>query len=197
MCSIVLIHPSQFHLSICITAVIFNISEIVLWGRDVMRSDSSASASCLLGAHRPRRARKSKQAPEDTGSGRRCLLSPGKLWLVAKKKKGIFKLLCILGNLKKKKRVVFCTTKYLCSPDVSWRPPYPTRALQNQLQPLPTDSMIHESQSPSLGLLLMLGDLQSSGPRLSSKVLSSKVGLEMGSVDIPRQLVGNVDSSSN
>ena len=89
MCSIVLIHPSQFHLSICITAVIFNISEIVLWGRDVMRSDSSASASCLLGAHRPRRAGKSKQAPEDTGSGRRCLLSPGKLWLVAKKKKGI------------------------------------------------------------------------------------------------------------
>ena len=105
MCSIVLIHPSQFHLSICITAVIFNISEIVLWGRDVMRSDSSASASCLLGAHRPRRAGKSKQAPEDTGSGRRCLLSPGKLWLVAKKKKGIFKLLCILGNLKKKKEL--------------------------------------------------------------------------------------------
>ena len=64
----------------------------------------------------------------------------------------------------KKKRVVFCTTKYLCSPDVSWRPPYPTRALQNQLQPLPTDSTIHKSQSPSLGLLLMLGDLQFSGP---------------------------------
>ena len=59
---------------------------------------------------------------------------------------------------------MFCTTKYLCSPDVSWRPPYPTRALQNQLQPLPTDSMIHESQSPSLELFLMPGDLQFSGP---------------------------------
>lgn len=31
----------------------------------------------------------------------------------------------------RKKEVVFCKTKYLCSPDVSWRPPYPARAVQN------------------------------------------------------------------
>lgn len=49
MCSIVLIHPSQFHLSICITAIIFNISKIVLWGRDVTRSNSFCHSSLLAG----------------------------------------------------------------------------------------------------------------------------------------------------
>ena len=49
MCSIVLIHPSQFHLSICITAIIFNISKIMLWGRDVTRSNSFCHSSLLAG----------------------------------------------------------------------------------------------------------------------------------------------------
>lgn len=43
------------------------------------------------------------------------------------------RLSCQKGNFqtplhvrKKKKRIVFCTSKYLCSPDVSWRPPCPS-----------------------------------------------------------------------
>ena len=163
MCSIVLIHPSQFHLSICITAIIFNISKIMLWGRDVTRSNSFCHSSLLAGCPQTTESRGVQTSSKRLRVGQEMSsLSRETLACSQKKKKGIFKLLCILGNLKK--RVVFCTTKYLCSPDVSWRPPYPTRALQNQLQPLPTDSTIHESQSPSLGLLLMLGDLQFSGP---------------------------------
>lgn len=83
---------------------------------------------CLIGAHRWPGNVKSWVVQnsfwKELGPAGDIFLLQRNLYL--QNKMGIFKLLCLLQE---KKKVVFCTTKYLCSPDVSWRPPYPIRAM--------------------------------------------------------------------